>query len=165
MIDSLRRTSRRATLALVLSVRAPSDGWLAARMLAWRAILPVLKYFVPLRQLVDLMNVRPHDWARRPDREQRIVTLAERVFDYGRSSEDCLELSLVTYRYLAAAGADPRLVIAIRTDGGLARGHAWVTVDGVPVHDSPSLLDDFASLVTFESGGPVQSDVARDAEG
>jgi len=134
-------------------------------MLAWRAILPGLKYLVPLPRLVDLMDARPRGGPRRPDHEQRIATLAERVFDHGRSSEDCLELSLVTYRYLAAAGADPRLVIAIRNDGRLARGHAWVTVDGVPVHDSPALLDDFASLVTFESGGRVHSGVAGDAEG
>ena len=164
MTGSLRRGSRRATRALALAVRAPSDGWLAARMLAWRMILPALKYLVPLPRLVDLMNARPRG-ARRPAREQRVATLAEQVFDRRRSSEDCLELSLVTYRYLAAAGADPRLVIAIRKDGRLARGHAWVTVDGVPVHDSPALLDDFASLVTFEAGGRVHSEVAGDAKG
>jgi Transglutaminase-like superfamily len=135
-------------------------------MLAWRAILPMLKYLVPLPRLVRLMDARHAGGSRRPDREQRITSLAERVFDRRRSGQQCLELSLVTYRYLAAVGADPRLVIAIRNDGQLAGGHAWVTVDGVPVHDSPSLLDEFASVVTFESGARGHpSEVARDAEG
>jgi hypothetical protein len=164
--DFLRRRLRRVARAVALAVHDPGDAWLAARMLAWRAILPVLKYLLPLRRLVGLMNTRATGRARRPEREQRITSLAERVFDHRRSGQQCLELSLVTYRYLGAAGADPRLVIAIRNDGQLARGHAWVTVDGAPVHDSPSLLDDFASVVTFESGGRAHpSEVARDAEG
>jgi hypothetical protein len=135
-------------------------------MLAWRAILPVLKYLLPLQRLVGVMNARPTGRVSRPEREQRIASLAERVFDHRRSDQQCLELSLVTYRYLAAAGADPQLVIAIRNDGQLARGHAWVTVDGVPVHDSPSLLDEFESVVTFASGSRSQlSGVGHDAEG
>ena len=135
-------------------------------MLAWRAILPVLKYLLPLRRLVGLMSARPTGRVRRPEREQQITSLVERVFNHRRSGEQCLELSLVTYRYLGAAGAGPKLVIATRNNGQLARGHAWVTVDGVPVHDSPSLLDEFESVVTFESGGGSQlSGVGHDAEG
>jgi Transglutaminase-like superfamily len=122
-------------------------------MLAWRAFLPALKYCLPLRRLVRLMDARPARGERCSEREQRVVALAERVFDVGRADDSCFELSLVTYRYLAAAGADPRLVIAIRSDGD-ARGHAWVTVDGAPVHDSPALLEEFTSVITFEPGGP-----------
>jgi len=134
-------------------------------MLTWRAILPVLKYLVPLPRLIAVMHLRDARGARRPDREERVAMLAERVFDVGRASEECLELSLVLYRYLGETGADPRLVIAIRKDGDLARGHAWVTVDGVPVHDSPALLDDFVSVLTFDSDGRPRSEAVTDAEG
>jgi hypothetical protein len=132
-------------------------------MLAWRATLPVLKYVMPLPRLVGVMQ-HPSQarGARRLDREEQIAMLAERVFQVGRSSEDCLEHSLVLYRYLGGTGANPRLVIAIRKNG-LAPGHAWVTVDGVPVHDSPLLLDDFVSVVSFDSGGHRRSEVP-DAE-
>jgi len=153
VIASARGFSRRAIGGLALAVRSPADGWLAARMLAWRAILPALKHLLPLRRLVRLMNAGPVRGERRAGREQRVVALADRVFDGGSSGEGCLELSLVTYRYLTAAGADPRLVIAIRSDGAAAHGHAWVTVDGVPVHDSRSRLEEFASVITFDSGG------------
>lgn len=134
-------------------------------MLAWRAILPVLKYVMPLPRLIALMHPRHAREARRLDREQRVAMLAESVFEASRSSEDCLELSLVLYRYLGETGAAPRLVIALRKDGDFARGHAWVTVDGVPVHDSPLLLDDFVSVVTFDSDGSRRPGVVTDAEG
>jgi hypothetical protein len=153
MIASARDFFRRATGGLALAIRAPADGWLAARMLAWRAILPALKYLLPLRRLVRLMDASPRRGERRAEREKRVVELAGRVFDVGRPGDACLELSLVTYRYLAAEGADPRLVIAIRSDRGAGRGHAWVTVDGAPVHDSPAKLEEFESVITFESGG------------
>jgi hypothetical protein len=135
-------------------------------MLAWRAILPVLKHSMPLPRLIGVMqHPRRARGERRLDREERVAILAERVFQVSHSSEDCLELSLVLYRYLGETGADPRLVIAIRKDGDLACGHAWVTVDGVPVHDSPALLDDFVSVVTFDSDGRTRSEVVTDAEG
>jgi hypothetical protein len=165
MTESLRRTTRRVARGLALSIRSPRDGWLVARMLAWRAILPMLKYVVPLPRLIRVMQ-RPcrARRARRLDREQRIAMLAERVFQVERSSEDCLEFSLVLYRYLGETGAEPRLVIAVRKDG-LARGHAWVTVDGAPVHDSAALLEDFVSVVSFDSSGRRRLEVLPEAEG
>jgi hypothetical protein len=155
VIDSARHLARRVAGGLGLAARRPADGWLAARMLAWRAVLPALKYLIPLRRLVRLMEPRHVADERRPERERRVVAVAERAFDVGRLDDACFELSLVTYRYLTAAGADPQLVIAVRPDGD-ARGHAWVTVDGAPVHDSPARLGEFASVVAFESGGRVR---------
>jgi hypothetical protein len=151
VIGSLRRVPRRAARGVALAFRTPSDGWLVVRMFAWRAVLPALKRLVSLRRLVDLVDARPAG-ERRPDRERRIVKLAERTFDSSRLDDNCLDRSLVTYRYLAAAGAEPRLVIAYPERGGPTHGHAWVTVDDVPVHDSPHTLRGFTSLVTFESG-------------
>ena len=166
MSGSLPRLLRRTARGLALAVRAPSDAWLVARMLAWRTVLPPLKYLLPLPRLVQFIEARPAGGERRPEREERIAELAKRVFNGGTSDDDCLELSLVTYRYLAVSGAHPRLVIGIRRDGRPASGHAWVTVDEMPVHDSPSRLTEFESLLTFESGlRPYASEEVRDAGG
>jgi hypothetical protein len=162
VIPALRRTGRRAVRGLALTLRTPSDGWLVTRMLAWRATLPALKRLVPLPRLVELMDARPAGGPPRPDRAERIAELSQRVFNVFRIDDNCLDLSLVTYRYLGQAGADPRLVIAVRKDGQLTRGHAWVTVGGAPVHDSTELLDDFTSVMTFESGRDAH---ALEAEG
>jgi hypothetical protein len=117
-------------------------------MVAWRTVLPALKYLLPLPRLVQLMDARPAAGRRQPEREERIAELAQRVFNGSTSDDYCLERSLVTYRYLALSGAHPLLVVGIRRNG-LASGHAWVTVDDAPVHDSPSLLTEFESLLTF----------------
>jgi len=166
VIAAARRTARRVTRGLALSLRTPADGWLAVRMLAWRVTLPALKRVVPLPRLVDLMYAAPGGGAPRLDRQERIADLSQRVFNVFRIDDNCLDLSLVTYRYLGRAGAGPRLVIAVRKDGELTRGHAWVTVDGAPVHDSTERLGDFTSLMTFESGGHAHdSGVGCDANG
>ena len=112
---------------------------------------------MPLPSLVRLMAARADVRADRHGRAQRIADLAERVFGLRNSDQNCLERSMVSYRYLSKAGADPQLVIAVRKGTAPARGHAWVTVDGMPVHDSPSVLHDFESLVTFDSAGHLRS--------
>jgi hypothetical protein len=135
-------------------------------MLAWRAIMPLLRRIMPLPRLVGLMDSRPADGDSRSERQQLVADLSQRVFNVFRIEDNCLDLSLVTYRYLVMAGADPRLVIAVRKDGQLTRGHAWVTVAGVPVHDSTERLGDFTSLMTFEPGGLAHaSEVRTDANG
>ncbi len=154
---SLTPVLRGAVHGLALAVRDPAAGWLVIRMLAWRAALPVLERLLPLPRLVRLMAARPYVRRDRAGRAEGIVDLAERVFDLGRSHENCLERSMVTYRYLSKTGAEPQLVLAVRKGTAPARGHAWVTVDGMPVHDSPSLLRDFESLVTFGSSGHMRS--------
>jgi Transglutaminase-like superfamily len=135
-------------------------------MLAWRAIMPLLKRVMSLPRLVELMDAGPANGDSRSERQGRIADISQRVFNVFRIEDNCLDLSLVTYRYLAKAGADPRLVIAVRKDGQLTRGHAWVTVAGVPVHDSTERLGDFTSLMTFQPGGPARaSEVRSDANG
>jgi hypothetical protein len=68
---------------------------------------------------------------------------------------NCLERSLLTYRFLGAVDANPCLVVGVRhgamPDG--LRGHAWVVVDGVPAGESLESVDDFASIVVFRADG------------
>jgi len=157
VIELFRSAANRTRRTLVLTVRDPSASWLAARMFAWRAILPVLERVMPLPTLIRLMTARPDRRSDRDIRAQRVVDLAERVFGVRGSDQNCLERSIVTYRYLSKLGADPQLVIAIRKGTTPARGHAWVTMNEMPVHDSPAALHDFESLVSFCAGSPTNS--------
>src|SRR5206468_7627974 len=115
---SLARRSLRRARALRAGIRSPADVWLAARILAWRAVLPLLKWLLPLPKLVRLM------WAgrereRQPAHERRVVYLARKLSGPGGDGrlDNCLERSLVTYRYLSAAGAEPELVVGMASEG------------------------------------------------
>ena len=122
-------------------------------MLAWRGALPVMKRVVPLPILVRLMASRTDPREERNGQAQRIVELAERIFDIQNSDQNCLDRSMVTYRYLSKTGVDPQLVIAFRKGAPTILGHAWVTVDGMPIHDSLQALEEFEPLVAFGSDG------------
>jgi hypothetical protein len=117
-------------------------------MLPWALALPVLKHRMPIPRLVDRMGVSrsgPFD----PAREQIVRQAswwASRV-QVGRYPDNCLERSLLAYRYLTLAGADPRVVLGIGGGGEDISGHAWVTLDGHPVHDPPESLDRYRRLI------------------
>jgi hypothetical protein len=68
----------------------------------------------------------------------------------------CLERSLLTYRFLAEAGAEPRLVIAVRRGGKSLEWHAWVTRDGQAVHESDESLSGYLPVVIFDTRGAVE---------
>jgi transglutaminase superfamily protein len=149
--------------AFMAFLGTPADAALFARMFAWRLCLPGLKYALPLPRLARLMSVRARGDRRWPARERRILALTERLYEadaFLAADDDCLERSLLTYRYLARAGADPRLVVGMREAARDPRGHAWVTVDGRPVTDTEELVDSFAPIVSFGAGGTRQAEPA-----
>jgi hypothetical protein len=137
-------------------ISSPADGWLALRMLGWRVTVPLLKWRLPLPRLARLMwSSRSRD-ERDDAREQRIVTLSEALCGPrgGRLLDNCLERSLVSYRFLSQAGAAPELAFGVARDrDDPVRGHAWVRLDGEPVHDSPVALERFEELGAFGPGG------------
>jgi hypothetical protein len=72
------------------------------------------------------------------------------------SGGNCLERSLILYRYLARANADPRLVVGMgKPDEFL--GHVWVTVDGRPLLDTPETLRAYTEVVRFGGGGAQEA--------
>ena len=152
---ALPRIATRAALGLAIGLRSPADGSLLARMLVWRAVLPALKRTLPLPRRVRLMAGRPAGRPRDHARAAAIVDLADRVYGYRRAGDGCLERSLVAYRYLGRAGVDPVLVVGLRKWEGHPRGHAWVLVDGGPIHDAPGSLAVFAPVATFRSDGAL----------
>jgi hypothetical protein len=71
------------------------------------------------------------------------------------SRDNCLERALVTYRYLCQAGARPELVMGVARGEKGVHGHAWVAVDGHPVHDTAGELARFEPVLRFGSDGSL----------
>jgi hypothetical protein len=132
-------------------VERPADAWLLCRMATWAAALPVLKHLLRLETLARLM------WT---DRESKSRPQAAKIVALSRllappaavSGGACYERSLLAYRFLAQRGADPKLVVAVKSDGGAVSGHAWITVDGRPVGESGG-IEDFVPIVVYGRGG------------
>jgi Transglutaminase-like superfamily len=153
----VRAFLRRARV-LKASIRSPGDVWLGVRMLGWRMVLPVLKRALPLPRLARLMWTPSSGQGREPAREERIATLANGLGGRRRGRLDnCLERSLVAYRYLSRAGARPELVVGVarKEDDGGVRGHAWIRVDGRPFHEPARSLDGFEEMTAFGGDGTM----------
>jgi hypothetical protein len=135
---------------------APADVVLAARVLGWAMILPVLKHFVPVRSLAGMMRRTPGTAPRDGEREERIVTFARWAARLMRwnSGGNCLERGLIAYRYLSAAGANPTLVVGLgRAGRGDIIGHAWVLVDGKPAGEPLSSISEYTPVFAFDGDG------------
>ena len=107
-----------------------SCGWPSA-WLFWAALLPFLKRIMPLPRLVSVMTPAHR---RAPDerRSAVVVTLARWAYKTGALRDNCLERSLITYRYLPAGNDDSRLVLGVRKGDDGPPGHAWLTCAASP---------------------------------
>jgi hypothetical protein len=128
-------------------------------MLAWWVALPLLKRATPLPRLVRFAQLDPRRTARDLEREAKVAALAEWLFKARpRAARDnCLERSLVAYRFLGRLGAEPELVVGVGDKEEATVGHVWVTVDGRPVHDQPETLDAYEAIVAFDSDGRLRT--------
>ena len=137
-----------------LSLCARTDPRLFARAIAWRMVLPVLKYAVPLRMLARWMAVKPASGYSAELREARLRSVRQLLTQGGRLviSGNCLERSLVLYRFLGEVGASPTLVMGVNKDDAKVGGHAWVELDGEPLADATAAQ--FVPVLTF---GPETS--------
>ncbi len=153
----MRELRRRAALARK-HVSSPGDLVLMARMCAWAFVLPVLKYVVPLQRLVRLAAAAG-EGPRHRAREEKVESFARIVYHSSASvlRDNCLERSLVAYRYLGRANADPELVIGMGKDDRRFLGHVWVTVDGTPLYDTPEQLAEFQPVVVFDASGATKA--------
>ena len=134
----------------------PGDLLLALRMLGWRLILRPLKRFVPLSRLVPLVCRPRASEPRRLGREARVLSLADRLCRGRLARGTCLERSLLSYRFLTEAGADAKLVIAVRREDDSLQWHAWVTSHGQPVHEPAESLNAYIPVVVFDGQGSVE---------
>ena len=120
-------------------------------MAGWRLVLPVLKRRLPLPRLAAMMWRGEAHPSLEPGREERIAELATVVFrsEHVERFGNCLDRSLVLYRYLSAAGSEPELLIGVRKRDDGVEGHAWVTVRGDPVQESEDVVEGLARVHTF----------------
>jgi hypothetical protein len=123
-------------------------------MAAWAAVLPLLKHLVPLETLARVMWSAPVT-SRKPEADKIVALSRALTRRPPRARGRCYEQSLLAYRFLSKHGADPRLVAAVRKEGRSMVGHAWVTVDGVPVGEAET-IDDFVPLAVYGRGGRLE---------
>lgn len=135
-----------------LALCARSDARLLARAIGWRLALPVLKYAVPLRTLARWMAAQPASAWSAESRQARLASVRQLLTHGGRLviSGNCLERSLVLYRFLGEAGASPTLVMGLNRDDATVGGHAWVELDGEPV--AAETVGQFVPVLTFGPG-------------
>ena len=139
---------------------SPANLFLLARLLAWAAALPILKRTRSVTRLVALMT--PAESQRSNARiERNAITLSRWIYRAPFVPDNCLERSLLAYRYLVRDSREHRLYLGIRADEGGYPGHAWLTVDGVPVHEPDESLEGYVPLVVFDGYGKVVSASAR----
>ena len=148
---------RRRARELAACIEAPADLWVAMEMLGWRLVLPPLKWALPLPRLVRLMW-----WSGEPDppsaeRNEQVARLARGLSGPAniRALDNCLERSLVIYRFLSRAGAQPELVVGFSRSSGTMQGHAWVMVDGQALFEQDEPLDEFETVICFGRGGAI----------
>jgi hypothetical protein len=151
------------TIARLKRLRAevgtPGDVLLGAAIITWALVLRPLKYIVPLPVLIRALRRKPQATSRNLRKERQVVAFARwasRVTAFP-SRGNCLERSLIAYRYLTALGANPTLVVGFGIGPNRdVRGHAWVVVDGQPVDDSDDALAGFEETMAFGPDGAPQ---------
>ena len=77
-----------------------------------------------------------------------------------RLDRGCMQRSLLSYRFLGAAGAEPRISVGVRKEGNAVLAHAWVFVDGAPAGESLREITPFTPMLAFGPDGR-QEQVAR----
>jgi hypothetical protein len=157
MTPDLPRRIRGRARALSRSVHSPADAWLATRMVGWRLVVPVLKRLLPLPRLARLTWAGTARAPRDRTREERVMALAQAVSGpHGsRVLDNCLDRSLIAYRFLSKAGAEPELVVGVARDDDGVRGHTWIRIDGAPFKEPANSLEGFEELTAFGAYGQV----------
>lgn len=115
----------------------------------------VLKHVVPLRTLVRLAWRRPRS-SGGDDATRTVARVAKLRKILRLPDRDCLQQSLVLYRELAAAAADPILVVGFRQEPDGLKGHAWVEAGG-RVFDASADAAPFVPVCSFGQNGRVIS--------
>jgi hypothetical protein len=131
-------------------------GWLIARFLPAYVAFTMLKHMVPLQRLVRLAWRFPAG-RRDHEAERRLVASVLRLSQFvGLRDRDCLQRSLLVYRLLSRAGADPLLVIGFRRKDGRLLGHTWVIVDDHAIFESEADLITFSPAISFGTQGALR---------
>ena len=122
------------------------------RLLGWRVLLAALKRTIPIETLVR--------WMATPGRRstgdtRRIVELVNWLYAPRRDRElgNCLDRSLVLYRFLSRNEPGTRLVLGMRRGSSELEGHAWVIAGDRAIGAAPADGGSFEPLATFAADG------------
>jgi Transglutaminase-like superfamily len=128
-------------------------GLIIGRLLPVYVLLGLLKHLVPVKWLVRWAWCSPAG-ARDRKAERQLTACIIRLSQLiGRRDRDCLQRSLLLYRVLSGAGADPTLVMGFHRANDRILGHAWVVVDGQAVLEPEADLRRFSVTLQFGSQG------------
>jgi len=135
------------------AVRRLAAAGAACRLAGTYVAFGALKHVLSLSTLARLSWREPRRTLD-PAGEQRVIGRAIWVRRaIGCTDRDCLQRSLVLYRELSRAGADPTLMVGFSKTGGGLRGHAWVVARGRAVAEPPDEVADFVPAFRFGRGG------------
>jgi len=139
-----------------LSLQRLKNGFLLVRLIPAYVLLGLLKYVVPLGWLARWAWCPP-DGPRDRAAERRLALSVFRLSHLtGLLDRDCLHRSLLLYRMLSRAGANPTLVVGFQRLNGRILGHAWVIVDGHAVIEPEIDLLRFSPVFAFGfEGAPL----------
>jgi hypothetical protein len=135
-----------------------STGLIVGRLFPTYVLFGLLKHVVPLRWLVRWAwshPVGPRDRAAERHLAASVLRLSELT---SLPDRDCLQRSLLLYRVLSRAGAEPTLVIGLDRTNERIFGHAWVTVDGHTLIEPESELLRFSPAFSFGAKGALLLD-------
>ena len=133
--------------------RRLATGLAISRLLPAYIAFGLLKHIVPLRVMARLAWRDPVG-GRDQDRERlAIARIVKTRKLFPLWDGDCLQKSLLLYRQLSGAGADPVLAVGFRRTNGRVEGHAWILVDGMPVADNQATGGEYTSTLCFGRQG------------
>lgn len=126
-----------------------------ARLWPHFVLYGLLKHAMPIARLVRLAWREPGGQSGL-DVEQKVIGRVLRVGAFaGWPDRDCLQRSLLLYQELSRVGARPDLVVGFRKDERGVAGHAWVTVRGQVVAETPDAPDRFVPALRFGPDGAL----------
>ena len=113
------------------------DVRFVARTGVFAFTLPALLRTLPLPTLVSLMAGDAGDHKDLPE-TLRQVRLTDAVLRRGRGPfrANCAVRSLILLRYLRRIGEPAVIWFGVRRTDGELDGHAWITIDGIPLSEN-----------------------------
>ena len=131
------------------------NGLLIGRLLPVYVLLGLAKHLVALRRLVRWVWCSPVG-PRNRQAERRLAAGVARLSQLtGMRDRDCLQRSLLLYRVLSRAGAEPTLVVGFQRLDSQIIGHAWVVVDGQAVVEPDADIVRFSATLHFGAQGAL----------
>ena len=116
-------------------------------MILWAVGIRVFLILLPVEKLVTLVYPKRLQVNTKKDDVLRYVHWLKRLRII-RVEGDCLALSLLSFRYLLAAGEMPELYIGIKDNSG----HAWVEVSGHIISESDTVSKNFSPVLVLRAG-------------